>query len=136
MFIDVGLLLLLSGLAAEDVKNKSVPVFWFFPVIGLFIWREAVERTGNLLWAAGIGGGLCILKCITKGGIGAADILALALLGMVYGDGTLNILWISCLVFILEQIVERCLQKSEKGKEKPFLPFLFLGVLCFLVMKI
>lgn len=130
----------LGGLSIWDIRERRVPVS---PLVagGALLLLLAINACfkGDLEWTALVGGLLpgailCLLAgCTHK--VGMADGIVVMALGAQYGLwGSLLLLFYSLVPLSVYSLILVVRHKAGKDTHIPYLPFLFVGYFCLVLM--
>lgn len=134
------LLGMLGLYAAEDIRSKKISVryLWLFGAVGIAInmFQKAISVPDMLLGAA-VGLAVVAVSLLTRGSIGLGDGFLLMTAGIFLGGSRgLELLFISLLYAAFTSLGMLVLRKWKRKREIPFVPFLFLGYLTMLLLKV
>ena len=128
--------------AVEDIRNKSIPIYWMVAggvlLIGGGVYTGVWKGEDMVLrLLAGLLPGLflLLLSFTSNGAVGSADGFAMLLLGGVFGVWTgISILFTGLCMFCVVSVILLWMKRINKKTKLPFLPFLLCGYFMCYVM--
>lgn len=133
----IGLLGILGYFSVEDIRRRSVRIVPLILaaiaglVLHLYFGRISVW---SLLGGLGIGAGMYVVSVASKERVGKGDALLLAVTGIFLGFwDNLLLLWLASFLAMAAGVVAVLVFRKNRHYELPFIPFVFVGFLVFLL---
>lgn len=136
-YIYLILAIMLIIYSIQDIKRKKINLLLLIiviPILLVCLYIEDKLRINSYLFGLILGIGLYIFSILSRGQFGRGDAVIIGIIGL--GTGFWNSLIIFFYGLLLAAVYSAILLVKNGFKRNikiPFVPFLFLGYLCFII---